>query len=166
MKILCLLLFVVVAAETFRVPVKNRASKSKASLMKRGGWKGLKVAAETGAGIVSLTAALAILSSIEGDTDPGDTEMLERIAKERERLMALNSPSWVSPVAWGGSASGIAVLMTFVIIFRCIRKNRTRKESREEVKMVSVSRSREMEPSGIQFGDVGEFQIKTGAPEK
>ena len=167
MKIFCLytLLLVVIVVETFKVPLKHKAPKSKASLMKRGGWKGLKVAGETGVGIVSLTAALAILSSIEGDTDPEDTEMLDRIAKERERLMSLNSSNWVSPVAWGGSASGIVVLMAFVIIFRIIRKNKSKQESRKEVKMVSVSTIREKEPSRIQFGEVGEFQIKAGAPE-
>ena len=166
MRIILLLLLAVVVAETFKTYSKYKVPKS-GSLLKRGGWKGLKVAGETSIGIASLTAALAILSSIEGNTDPGDKEMLERIAKERERLIALNSTNWTAPLAWGGSASGIVVLVTFIIVFRCIRRNnRTRKDSREEIKLVSVSASREKEPSGLQptglqFGDVGEFQIKT-----
>ena len=153
MRIIWLLLLAVVVAETFKMYAKHKAPKS-GSLLKRGGWKGLKVAGETSVGIASLTAALAILSSIEGNTDPGDKEMLERIARERQRLMELNDPKWMSPLAWGGSASGVIVVLVFIIVFRCIRRNRSRNENREEIRMVSVSASREKDQAGLQFGDV------------
>ena len=158
-----MLLVILISVESFKAPLKKGGVK-KNKLLKKGGVNVLKVMGETGVGVVSLSVALAILNSLEADTDPSDKEMLTLIGKERERLMSLSSSSWVSPVAWGGSATGIAVLVTFVCIFRIIRKKKSRQGERKEVKMVSVSTIKENDaPSGIQFGEV---QFSAGAPER
>ena len=141
--------------EAFRAPLKKGGVK-KNKLLKKGGVSVLKVMGETGLGVVSLSAALAILNSLEADTDPSDQEMLTLIGKERERLMSLSNSSWVTPVAWGSSATGIAILVIFVCIFKIIRRKRTKQGELKEKRMVTVSTVKEQNtsPSGLQFGDV------------
>ena len=123
--------------------------------MRKGGGHVLKVIGETGLGVVSLSAALAILNSLEAETDPTDAEMMSLIGAERERLMSLNS-SWEYPL--GGSAAGISALVIIIFLIRMIR-NRNRKSSSskqgemKETRIVIGSAVKDQD-NGLQFGDI------------
>ena len=149
-----MMLLTLLLVEAFRAPLKKGGVK-KNKLLKKGGANVLKVLGETGLGVISLSAALAILNSLEADTDPSDQEILSLIGAERERLLSLSRSSWVTPVAWGSSA-GISILVFFVFIFRIIRRKRSKQGERKETRRVTVSIVKEQNtsPPGLQFGEV------------
>ena len=131
------------------LPIKSKGSYQKGSLLKRGSWKSLKVAGETSVGIASLTAALAILNSIESNADPTDAVLMEKIAKERKRLMALQDTDWVPHLAVGGSVSSVIIVLVFLIVFRAIRRKRAGNRS-----MNGNGGESQREGAGLQFGDI------------
>ena len=151
MKVLCVFLMVFVASEALMLPIKSKGSYQKGSLLKRGSWKSLKVAGETSVGIASLTAALAILNSIESNADPTDAVLMEKIAKERKRLMALQDTDWVPHLAVGGSVSSVIIVLVFLIVFRAIRRKRSRDGNRS---MNGNGGEIQREGAGLQFGDI------------
>ena len=149
----CLMIMTLLLVDAFRAPLKKGGLKNNKGL-KKGGGHVLKVIGETGLGVVSLSAALAILNSLEADTDPSDAEMMSLIGAERERLLSLNSSSWETPLACGGSAAGISVLVICVCLIRIIRNRKSSNQGEvKETRTVTVSAVKEQN-SGLQFGDV------------
>ena len=142
-----------VLAEAFKASLKKGGLKKKLGLRKGGGHV-LKVLGETSLGVVSLSAALAILNSLEAETDPTDADMMALIGAERERLMSLNSTSWESPIAWGGSAAGISALVIFIFLIRMIRNRKSNKQDERKKTTIVIGSAVKEQENGLQFGDV------------
>ena len=144
-----MILMMLVLAEAFKASLKKGGLKKKSGLRKGGGHV-LKVIGETGLGVVSLSAAIAILNSLEAETDPTDEDMMALIGAERERLMSLNSSSWNSPIAWGGSTAGISALVIFIFLIRLIRNRK--QDGKKKTTIVLGAAVKEQD--GLQFGEV------------
>ena len=120
--------------------------------MKKGGKQALKIIGETGLGVVSLSAVLAILNSLEADTDPTDKEMMSLISAERERLMGLNRSAWESPLAWSGGVAGLSALAIIIYLIRMIRNRKFRKQ--RETKETRIILGSARKDKDLQFGDI------------
>ena len=141
-------LLVLVIYDALKPPLKKGG-------LKKGGKRALKVIGETGLGVVSLSAALAILNSLEQDTDPADEQMMSLISAERERLMGLGRSAWESPLAWSGGAAGLSALAVILYLIRMIRNRKIKKEKETKETRVIIGSARKDEESGsLQFGDI------------
>ena len=145
-----MILLILVLSEAFKASLKKGGLKKKGGLRKGGGHV-LKVIGETGLGVVSLSAALAILNSLEAETDPTDAEMMSLIGAERERLMSLNS-SWEYPL--GGSAAGISALVIIIFLIRMIRNRKSSKQGEMKETRIVIGSAVKDQDNGLQFGDI------------
>ena len=99
--------------------------------MRKGGKKALKIMGEAGLGVISLTAALGILNSLEKEVDPSDEEMQKLIDAERKRLLGLGKSVWQNPWTWSGGFAGLSTLAVILYVIRMIR-NRNRHSNKEK----------------------------------
>ena len=156
--VILLLVVIIISASTEGLKSFKAGKKTK---------KTMKIAGEAGVGVASLTAAMAILNSIERSLAPEDKEMKNMIELEKKRLMGLSSSVWNSPWPYGGVASLVMLALATYIIR--ILKRRSSRAQQADVKdhgttRVVMGRARiDEEKDGRRQEDecitVGEIQI-------
>ena len=124
------------------------------------GKKAIKIVSEAGLGVMSLTATLGILNSLEKSMDPDDGEMSKLIEAERKRLLGLGTSAWQSPWPWTGGFAGLSTLALILYLIRMMRNRQTTSTKQKEPKEPSdqgtttVIFSAARKDEEIQFGDI------------
>ena len=118
--------------------------------------KAIKIVGEAGLGVMSLTAAIGILNSLEKSLDPEDTDMKKLIEAERQRLLGLGSSVWNSPWPYTGGFAGLTTLALVLYLIRMMRRRHStrQKEPTDQGTTTVIFGGTRKESDEIQFGDI------------
>ena len=141
-------IFIIVVAISVDGIRNWKPSKKTKKSVKKAGEYGL----QGGLGVIGMTAAMGILSTLEKSLEPGDEEGLRLINQERRRLPSL---VWSSP--WPYSGMGVGLLILIAGMIRMFRARRLSRERGEPSSMLVLGSKRKAEKNEqddfVTFGD-------------
>ena len=111
---------------------------------------------EAGLGVMSLTAAIGILNSLEKTLDPEDAEMQGLIDAERKRLLGLGSSVWQSPWPYTGGFAGLSTLALVLYLIKMMRRRQSMRQNEptDQGTTTVIFGGTRKESDEIQFGDI------------